>query len=131
VTTKPIAGLADFKLAPTDDPNTRVMLAADTVGRRASFLVNPEGLGVVLQQALLSAVAWADEPELDLRTLAGPQHPLSASAIAFDVASETEIAVRLWIGKVEITFLIPLDDAVNAMGSLVSRVDPESGSAPH
>lgn len=45
----------------------------------------------------------------------------------------TECAVRLFVGKMEITFLIPLDAVLGATSDLARQLDPqidEPGRAP-
>lgn len=134
--TKPIEakGLADIAIVPTAQKDVMVLVLTDTSGKETRYLINPDGLGVLLQQVLGLASKWAEEPDLAIHTLTGPQHPLPGSGMKLLAADRiavrqgrhaTECAVHVFVGRVELTFLMPLDEVIHATAELVKQVTDE------
>lgn len=137
--TKPIEakGLADIAIVPTAQKDVVALVLTDTSGKKTEYLINPDGLGVLLQRVLGLASKWAEEPDLAIHTLTGPQHPLPGSGIQFLPADRiavrrgrhaTECVVHIFVGRVELTFLMPLDEVIHAAAELVKHIEgPETG----
>lgn len=134
--TKPIKaeGLADIAIVPTGEKDVVALVLTDTSGKQNAYAINPDGLGVLLQQALGIASKWAEEPDLAIHTLTGPQHPLPGSGMKLLPADRiavrrgrraTECAVHVFVGRVELTFLMPLDEVIHATAELVKQVTDE------
>jgi hypothetical protein len=134
--TKPIEakGLADISILPTAEKDVVALVLTDTSGIETRYAINPDGLGALLQQALGLASKWAEEPDLAIDTLTGPQHPLPGSGMKLLAADRiavwpgrhaTECAVHVFVGKVELTFLMPLDEVIHAAAELVKQVTDE------
>lgn len=144
--TKPIKakGLADIAIVPTAQKDVVTLVLTDTSGKETRYLINPDGLGVLLQQALGLASKWAEEPDLAIDTLTGPQHPLPGSGMKLLPADRiavrrgrhaTECVVHVFVGRVELSFLIPLDEVIHAAAELVKHVEevemPEANGSVH
>lgn len=133
--------LADISIVPTARKDVVALVLTDTSGKDTGYLINPDGLGTLLQQALGLASKWAEEPDLAIDTLTGPQHALPATRMSLLPADRiglrrgrhaTECAVHVFVGRVELAFLIPLDEVIGAAAELVKRVEgPETGGPVH
>jgi hypothetical protein len=126
------SGLAKLRIRETSDPDAKAMLLTDTKGKTSGYLINPEALNVILSPLLELASLWADKPSLAVDTLTGPEHALVGQHIAIAKGRhDTECAVRILVGKMELTFLMPLDEVVSAARGLAMMIDPDSGKPPH
>jgi hypothetical protein len=97
------------------DGRHRLPRTHDTSGEEKAYAVNPEGLNALLELVLGLATRWAEKPNLKVGNWSGPQNALPANHIELARGrSETECAVRLFVGRVELTFLIPVDDVMHA-----------------
>src|SRR5262245_15321695 len=124
---KPVLGLADFQLLRTPQPDVAIMKTRDTKGKFGAYLVSPDALGVVLQQALLLADEWSDHPDLKPDTVTrdpdGRKNALPASTMKIVPGRHPgECVVELLIGRVELAFFVPLNEAVNASQSLARSI---------
>ena len=126
---KPIKarGLAEVRILPTKDEDSAVLVLVDTTKKATGYLINPDGLQALLVPALEFAVKWAKKPDLQLETLVGPRQALPATRLVLERGRDaTECAVRVFVGEVELTFLIPLEEVIRAVGELKKQVDPET-----
>jgi hypothetical protein len=120
-------GLAGVQVVPTPEPQTVAFVLADITGTKTGYLINPEGLNALLVPALGLAAQWADAPELQAQTLMGPQSALPAQHISLERGrNDKECAVRVFVGKIELTFLIPLDVLLSATAYLAQFVVPDT-----
>jgi len=112
--------------------DTIMLLLTDTKSATVGYLLNPEALGALLGSLLGTAAQWAEKPDLGLSQFAGPRNALRASRIEIERGRiATESAVRIFAGKLELTFLIPLDDVISGLRGFIDRVDPTFGKPPH
>ena len=66
---------------------------------------------------------WVEKPPLEAGTWSGPHEALLATRILLEPGrNEKELAVRLFLGKLELTFIVPLDEAVPEMAKILSIV---------
>lgn len=129
---KPIdaRGLASIQIQPVKDRDSVALVMIDTANHATGYLINPEALNVLLEPLLGLATKWANQPDLKLETLVGPRHALPAQRIAIERGRNAkECAVRIFIGKVELTFLIPLEEVLAASADLVRQIDPSIDDA--
>ena len=116
-------GLALIRILPTDDDDVVVMVLEDTSGRKTNLAIGPEGLNALLLPAIGLATRWAEKAELWPETLFGPLHALPATEVAFEPGrAPTEAAIRLRVGKVELSFLVSLDKLLAATAALAPLV---------
>ena len=108
------------------------MVLTDTKQRHFAALVSPESLNILLQPLLGLAARWADRPDLEIETLTGPTQALPGTKIAFERGrSDKECAVRIFVGKVELTFLFPVDDVISSTATLLGDVEGDPNARRH
>ena len=124
---KRVNGLMDVKVHPTERPTTVVFDLFNTDGKVFSTAVNPDSLRFLLMHCLGLASRWAEETDLEISSWAGPQHALPATHVELATGrSSTECALRVFVGPVEMTFLLPMEVMVNATRALGTT--PERGT---
>ena len=125
-------GLARVETRPGATDSTAVLILEDTAQTITGYIINPEALNILLARLLSLLPKWADHQDLEPETLVGPQHALSAQRMLLTPGrSAQECAVRVYLGKVELTFLIPLDEVLGATANLkklISVINDESES---
>lgn len=127
-----VSGLSSVQVLPTDHTDTVYLLLSDTKGKESGFLINAEGLNALLMPALGLASNWADQMDLQIESWSGPKSALPAQHIELAKGrTNTECALRVFVGKLELTFLVPLDTVIHAASVLVQQVDPLSGRPAH
>lgn len=127
-----VNGLSDVKILPTDDQNSVCLMLSDTSGKESGFLINAEGLNALLVPALGLATQWADKPDLEIDSWSGVKRALPAHHIELAKGrTDTECALRVFVGKIELTFLVPLDTIIHATSVLIKQIDPSSGRQAH
>ena len=125
-------GLARVSTTLTADGESVALVLSDTDDKSCGYLLGPEGVNALLEPLLGLAGKWADKRDLQIEKLSGQNNALPAHHIAFERGrTDTESAVRVFIGKMELTFLIPLDSVIAASAALVQQVDPKSGKPVH
>lgn len=125
-------GLSGVRVLPTEDTNSVCLMLSDANGKESGFLINADGLNALLLPALGLASQWAESPELRVESWSGPKNALPAQHIELARGrTDTECALRVFVGKVELTFLVPLDTVIHAASILVKKVDPSSGRPSH
>ncbi|MCC7173281.1 MAG: hypothetical protein IT459_22725 [Planctomycetes bacterium] len=125
-------GLAGIRVYPTGQDHVVVLGLTDTTGKETGFAFGPEGLTQLLMSGIGLASQWADHPDFSIEALPGKTSALPASTIRLERGrSNTEVALHVHVGKVDLVFLVPLDDAVRATGEMIRRIDPNSGQPAH
>ena len=115
--------IARVQTKPGDSENTAFLILEDTANNITGYAITPESLSVLLGQLLKLMPTWADHQDLKAETLVGPRHALSAQRmILMPGRHAAECAVRLYLGKIELTFLIPLDEALSATRNLREKL---------
>ncbi len=103
------------------------MVLTDDTGSSLAYTLGPDGLNKLLERLLGLAIRWADKADLEVGTLTGPQHALPAHHIAIERGRDArECAVRIFVGKVELTFMIPLDEVLAATSKLVTMITEDT-----
>jgi hypothetical protein len=116
-------GLRTIQIRPAGYEDTVAIMLQDVEGETNGYLINPDGLRVVLQPLLSLAGQWSDKPALDAGNLGGEQHALPAQRVEFlRGRTSTEAAVRVSLGRLELNFLVPLDAAVGAAQDLLGQL---------
>ncbi|CAG9934321.1 hypothetical protein [Candidatus Nitrotoga arctica] len=129
---KPLRPIASVRTYPTDTNNVICLALTDTNGTETEFIINPEGLNALIYPVLGLASKWAKEPDLKVQTWSGPKNALPAQHIELAIGrTATECALRVFMGEVELTFIIPLDDVLKAAAKLMQHLDKDSGSSIH
>lgn len=125
-------GLASVSITLAEDGESVALLLSDTSGKSSGYLLGPEGVNALLEPLLGLAGRWADKRDLEIEKLSGSKNALPAHHISFERGrTNTETAVRVFVGKMELTFIMPLDSVIAASAALVQQIDPESGKPAH
>jgi hypothetical protein len=112
---KSLRPLASVRTYPTDANNVVCLALTDTNGVETEFIINPEGLNALIYPVLGLASKWAREPELKVSSWSGPKSALPAQRIELAMGrTATECAVRVFMGEIELTFIVPLDSVLKA-----------------
>lgn len=128
-TLRPIASVRTY---PTDVDNVICLALTDTNGSETEFIINPEGLNALIYPVLGLASKWSKESGLKVESWSGPKNALPAQHIELAMGrTPTECAVRVFMGDVELTFIIPLDDVLKAATKFVQHLDKDSGNSIH
>jgi len=122
------SGLTRVQVRPGKDEDSRALILTDTRKKSKGYLINPEGLNAILTPLLGLAVEWSDKTDLELGTLTGPANALPANRLVIERGrNDTEAAVRAFVGNMELTFLIPLDNLMAGLRQFIEQIDPTSG----
>ena len=117
------------------ESQSAVLILTDDRNKHTGYGISPEGLGVLLEALLPLAATWAESPDLAPETFSGPTSAFQASRISIEKGrTATECAVRVFLGplgKIEMTFMIPLDEVINAAAILVRQVDTSQAQKPN
>jgi hypothetical protein len=129
---KPLKPLASVRTYPTDKNNVICLALTDIDGLETEFVINPEGLNALMYPVLGLASKWARELGEKVKTWSGPKNALPAQHVELTMGrTASECAVRVFMGEVELTFIIPLDDVLKATAKLTEQIDKNSGGAIH
>ena len=129
---KTLRPLASVRTYPTDADKVVCLALTDTNGSETEFIINPEGLNALIYPVLGLASKWAKESGSKVESWSGPKNALPAQHVELALArTATECALRVFMGEVELTFIIPLDDVLKAATRFVQHLDKDSGSSIH
>jgi hypothetical protein len=129
---KSVRPIASVRTYPTDASNVVCLALTDTNGAETEFIINPEGLNALIYPVLGLASKWAKEPDLKVKSWSGPKNALPAQHVELAIGrTATECAVRVFMGEVELTFIIPLDDVLKAAEQFVQHQGKDSESSLH
>jgi len=119
-----VCGMTDFVFEATDNPKVKVMMVADTKKNISGSLVNPEALGLILEQALTLAAQWSQDPNLAIHELTGPSRHLPVSHVSVSMVPDNrEVLLNLFVGQVQMSYLISIDALMSGLQPLLSTLD--------
>lgn len=125
------SGVRAIRFQPVDN-DTVAMVLTDTKGSESAFLINPETLNVILAPLLGLATQWAEKPALEIGNLVGPFRALPATQIDISKGRNAEeCALRVFVGSVEIAFLVPLSTVLKASADLIQKIEPTDAPRTH
>ena len=129
---KPLRPIASVRTYPTDASNVVCLALTDTNGAETEFIINPEGLNALIYPVLGLASKWAREPDSKVKSWSGPKNALPAQHVELAIGrTATECAVRVFMGEVELTFIIPLDAVLKATEKFMQHQGKDSESSLH
>ncbi len=114
------------------EPDSATWVMIDEAGRRASFIVGPKVLSLLLQLtcALVekSATSEARVPPKEGGTSVG----LPANNIEVSPGrNPKEVSLHVHLGKVHVAYMVPLDSVIIALGTLVQGLQADPPLATH
>jgi hypothetical protein len=129
---KSVRPIASVRTYPTDASNVVCLALTDTNGAETEFIINPEGLNALIYPVLGLASKWAREPDSKVKSWSGPKNALPAQHVELAIGrTTTECAVRVFMGEVELTFIVPLDDVLKAAEKFMQLQGKDSESSLH
>lgn len=107
------------------DENISAITFTDSNANETTFLFEPSTLTVFFPQLLELASRWAKHSDLSPQNFSGDQKSLPAQRIELGIGRDgRECAVRIWVGDVQLTFLVPLDEILAAVNELATLIKP-------
>jgi hypothetical protein len=122
-------GLETIEILPIENKPEAIITLTDVDQKSSSFAITPEALGILLAEALRLAGQWAGEPDLKAETadVTGPRNALPAQRIALERGRHSEeTALHVYLGDIELTFLLPLPKVLEALTELRKALEPKS-----
>jgi hypothetical protein len=119
-------GLKRIRVEPVaNNPLARVLILENVDGKSSGYIINPDALEAILEPVLELASRWAGETYPQPRnTQAKVRERIvlpGASLQLTEGRDEKECAVRLFLGKMEIVFLIPLEQVMAGFHDLAKQ----------
>ena len=116
-------GLAKVSFHGDVKDDAVAMALEDSEGQKLALAVNPQTVSALLPPLLGLAKEWSDRGDLDIEKVSGLQNSLPADRIEFAKGrNEKEIAVRLFIGAVELSFILPVEELFTKIAGLTKRI---------
>lgn len=124
-------GLSRLKVEFVND-DTAALILTNTNNKQSSYLIDPHGLGMLLEELLTLAAIWAEHPEMKVERLSGDSQAMAATKFSIQKGrNDGEAALSVWLDKLLLTFLIPMDQVIQASASVIKIVEPTSRKNPH
>ena len=124
-------GLSRLKVEFVND-DTAALILTSTNHTHSDYLIGPRELGILLEELLTLAAIWAEHPEMKAERLSGDRQTMAATKISIQKGrNDGEAALSVWLDKLLLTFLIPMDQVIQASASVIKIVEPTSGKNPH
>lgn len=99
------------------------MALEDSEGQKLAVAVNAQTITALLPPLIGLAKEWSNRDELDTDKVAGPRNALPAERIEFTKGrNDKEIAVRLFVGEIELSFIMPITELLDKMSALSKRL---------
>ncbi len=106
------------------------MALEDNEGQKLALAVTPQTVSALLPPLLGLAKEWASHPDLDVSKVTGLQNSLPADRIEFAKGrNEKEIAVRFFVGAVELSFILPAEELFTKISVLGKKITEASESS--
>jgi hypothetical protein len=103
--------------------NAIAMALEDSNGQKMALAVTAQTVGVLLPPLLGLAKEWSQRTDLNLDKVTGAQNSLPADRIEFAKGrNEKEIAVRLFVGEIELPFVMPVEELLTKISTLSKRL---------
>ncbi len=99
------------------------MALEDSEGQKLAVAVNAQTITALLPPLIGLAKEWSNRDELDTEKVAGPRNALPADRIEFTKGrNDKEIAVRLFVGEIELPFIMPVEELLTKVSALSKRI---------
>lgn len=99
------------------------MALEDSEGQKLALAITAQTVSALLPPLLGLAKEWSGRDDLDLEKVTGLQNSLPANRIEFAKGrSNKEIALRLFVGEIELSFIMPAEELFTKIGELSKRV---------
>jgi hypothetical protein len=99
------------------------MALEDSEGQKLALAITAQTVSALLPPLLGLAKEWSGRDDLDLEKVTGLQNSLPANRIEFAKGrSDKEIALRLFVGEIELSFIMPVEELFTKIGELSKLV---------
>lgn len=116
-------GLAKISFHGDVKDDAVAMALEDSEGQKLALAVTAQTLSALLPPLLSLTKEWSDRSDLDIEKVTGLKNSLPADRIEFAKGrTDKEIAVILFIGKVELSFVLPVEILFNKIADLTQRI---------
>ena len=116
-------GLAKISFHGDVKENAVAMVMEDSAGQKFALAITAQTVSALLPPLLGLAKEWSGRDDLDLQKVTGSQNTLPANRIEFaNGRAENEIAIRLFVGEIELSFVMPVEELFGKLGDLAKRV---------
>jgi len=116
-------GLAKISFHGDVKDNAVAMALEDSEGQKLALAVTAQTLSAILPPLLSLTKEWSDRGDLDIEKVTGLKNSLPADRIEFAKGrNDKEIAVILFVGKVELSFVLPVEILFNKIAELTKRI---------
>lgn len=117
-------GLAKVSFHGDVKDNAVAMALEDSEGQKLALAVTPQTVTALLPPLLGLAKEWATHNDLDIDKVTGLKNSLPADRIEFAKGrDETEIAVRFFVGAVELSFILPAKELFTKISKFGIRIN--------
>lgn len=107
------------------------MALEDAEGQKLALAVTAQTVSAILPPLLGLAKEWSDRDDLDLSKVTGLRNSLPANRIEFAKGrNDKEIVLRLFVGEIELSFLMPANELFKKFGQFVKQVQPATEDPP-
>jgi hypothetical protein len=101
------------------------MALEDAEGQKLALAVTAQTVSALLPPLLGLAKEWSRRDDLDLTNVSGLRNSLPANRVEFAKGrNDKEIALRLFVGEIELSFLMPVDELFTKFGQLAKQIQP-------
>lgn len=116
-------GLAKISFHGDVKDDAVAMALEDSEGQKLALAVTAQTLSAILPPLLSLTKEWSGRGDLDIEKVTGLKNSLPADRIEFAKGrNDKEIAVVLFIGKVELSFVLPVEMLFNKIAELTKRI---------
>ena len=116
--------ISDVVISHTEKQKEKLLTITDGHGDLQHYMVPPDVLGLVLEQGLRHAAQWSEDPNLAIHELTGPSRHLPVSHVSVSMAPDNrEMLLNLFVGQVQMSYLISIDALMNGLQPLLSTLD--------
>lgn len=99
------------------------MALEDSEGKDLAVAVNAQTVTALLPPLLGLAKEWSDRDDLEIEKVSGRQNSLPADRIEFSKGrNDKEITVRMFVGAVELSFVMPVEELFTKIAALTKRI---------
>lgn len=96
-------------------------------GSQQVIFLSPAAISALLGELLACAHGLSDHPDLEPGTWSGPKSALHATRVVFQPGRDaTEIALVVWLGTIELVFLLPAEQVQQAVQSALVLTPPRT-----
>ena len=123
-------GLAKVSFHGDVKEDAVAMALEDCEGHKMALAVTAQTVSALLPPLLGLAKEWSNRDDLNLEKATGLQNSLPADRVEFAKGrNDKEIAVRLFVGAIELSFILPVEELFTKIGALTKQIKQAADTA--